>query len=138
MCDNGYVIKLDMDDPYHDLLDKINELINVIVKTIEKNDTKTSNVLVKKALNYISNNYNKAITLNNLTTYLEVTPGYISNLLSNYIAKNFTDLVTEYRIDKAKQMLKEKYQIKEIAFGLGLGSQNYFSNVFKKSYGINT
>lgn len=70
--------------------------------------------------------------MNNLTTYLEVTPGYISNLLSNYIAKNFTDLVTEYRIDKAKQMLKEKYQIKEIAFGLGLGSHNYFQTYLKK------
>lgn len=136
MCDNGYVIKLDMDDPYHDLLDKINELINVLIKTIEKNDTKTSNVLVKKALNYISNNYNKAITLNNLATYLEVTPGYISNLLSNYTSKNFTDLVTECRIDKAKQMLKENYQIKEIAFDLGFGSHNYFSKVFKKVTGL--
>ena len=102
MCDKAYVIKLDVDDPYHELLDRINDLIDILIKTIKNIDTKTSNVLVKKALNYISINYNKAITLNNVAAYLEVTPGYISNLLSSYTSKNFTDLVTECRIEKAK------------------------------------
>lgn len=136
MCDKAYVIKLDVDDPYHELLDRINDLIDILIKTIKNIDTKTSNVLVKKALNYISINYNKAITLNNVVAYLEVTPGYISNLLSSYTSKNFTDLVTECRIEKAKELLKENYQIKEIASSLGFGSHNYFSKVFKKVTGL--
>lgn len=112
MCDKAYVIKIDVEDPYHELLDRINDFIDILVKTIKDIDTRTSNALVKKALDYISINYNKAITLNNVATYLEVTPGYVSNLLSSYTSKNFTDLVTECRIEKAKELLKENYQIK--------------------------
>ena len=115
MCDKAYVIKIDVEDPYHELLDRINDFIDILVKTIKDIDTRTSNALVKKALDYISINYNKAITLNNVATYLEVTPGYVSNLLSSYTSKNFTDLVTECRIEKAKELLKENYQIKEIS-----------------------
>ena len=33
-------------------------------------------------------------------------------------------------------MLKENYQIKEIASKLGFGSHNYFSKVFKKVTGL--
>ena len=83
MCDKAYVIKIDVEDPYHELLDRINDFIDILVKTIKDIDTRTSNALVKKALDYISINYNKAITLNNVATYLEVTPGYVSNLLSS-------------------------------------------------------
>ncbi len=136
MCDKAYVIKIDVEDPYHELLDRINDFIDILVKTIKDIDTRTSNALVKKALDYISINYNKAITLNNVATYLEVTPGYVSNLLSSYTSKNFTDLVTECRIEKAKELLKENYQIKEIASSLGFGSHNYFSKVFKKVTGL--
>lgn len=136
MRDKTYVIKIDVEDPYHELLDRINDFIDILVKTIKDIDTRTSNALVKKALDYISINYNKAITLNNVATYLEVTPGYVSNLLSSYTSKNFTDLVTECRIEKAKELLKENYQIKEIASSLGFGSHNYFSKVFKKVTGL--
>ena len=88
MCDKAYVIKIDVEDPYHELLDRINDFIDILVKTIKDIDTRTSNALVKKALDYISINYNKAITLNNVATYLEVTPGYVSNLLSSYTSRN--------------------------------------------------
>lgn len=134
--DQEYLIKLDTDNPYRDLLDKINDFLDSLVKSIDKVNNKSSNVLVKKALAYISVNYKKTITLNSVAEYLGVTPFYISNLLSTHTSKNFTDLVTEYRIEKAKEMLKGNYQIKEIAFELGFKSHNYFSKVFKKVTGL--
>ena len=134
--DREYVIELDSDNPHRDLLEKINVFLDNLVKSINKCDKKSSNVLVKKALAYISLNYKKNITLNNVASYLGVTPFYISNLLSTHTSKNFTDLVTEYRIEKAKEMLKGNYQIKEIAVELGFRSHNYFSKVFKKVTGL--
>lgn len=134
--DQEYIIKLDADNPYRDLLAKINDFLDSLVKSIDKADNKSSNILVKKALAYISLNYKKNITLNSVAAYLGVTPFYISNLLSTHTSKNFTDLVTEYRIEKAKEMLKGNYQIKEIAFELGFRSHNYFSKVFKKVTGL--
>lgn len=134
--DQEYLIKLNKDNPYRELLDKINDFVDNLVKVIENVNIKSKNVLVKRALAYISLNYKKTITLNSVASYLGVTPFYISNLLSTHTAKNFTDLVTEYRIEKAKEMLKENHQIKEIASELGFGSHNYFSKVFKKVTGL--
>lgn len=135
ITDNVYVIKLD-EDPRNNLLENINDFIGVLVRKLENMDSKTSNILVNRAMEYIAANYNKPITLNSVADDLQVTPGYISNLLSNYTTKNFTDLITEYRIEKAKEMLKEDCQIKQIASNLGFGSHNYFSKVFKKVTGF--
>lgn len=45
--DKEYLIKLNNDNPYRDLLDKINDFVDSLVKIIENVNIKSSNVLVK-------------------------------------------------------------------------------------------
>lgn len=87
------------------------------------------------AYEYIEKNYQLAIGLNDLADYLEVTPQYISSLLSQHTNSNFTNILAEYRISKAKKLLKEDKRIKEVAVLVGFRNQNYFTKTFKKITG---
>ncbi|MEG0960725.1 MAG: response regulator [Erysipelotrichaceae bacterium] len=94
------------------------------------------NSIVKKTHEYIQKNYNKPISLNDLAKEFEVTPSYISRLLNQNQGKNFTDIINDYRIKKAKQLIQSHHQLKDIAFEVGFKSQSYFTKIFKKNVGM--
>lgn len=136
LSDQAYIIELDINNPYNNLLDNLTELVEKLTNSVEQETSKSTSILVKKAIAYISLNYMRTITLNDVAEYLEVSPFYVSNLLSTQTGKTFTDLVTEKRIEKSKELLKSDIQIKEIASKTGFGSHNYFTKVFKKVTGL--
>lgn len=130
-----YYMTINYENPYENLHEKLLDLMHVFTVHLESEELMGSNKLTKKALYYISLNYNKPITLNNVADYLGVSPFYVSRLLNTNLSKNFTDLVMEIRIEKAKEMLKDDKKIKEISSVLGFQSQSYFGKVFKKLTG---
>ena len=71
-----------------------------------------------------------------MATQLKVTPFYISKLLNKQVGKTFTDIVNEFRIAKAKQLLKDGAMAKEVAAQIGFQSSSYFAKTFKKNVGI--
>lgn len=105
-------------------------------KPIDDFHEQSTNILVKKSLDYIAKNYHNPINLNDLAAYLKVTPFYVSKLLNQHSDLNFTDLVSRYRIEESKLLLQKNMRIKEIAYHLGFQSQSYFAKVFKKFTGM--
>lgn len=72
------------------------------------------------------------ISLNSIAERLYITPSYLSALFKNEMGITFSDYLTEYRIEKAKELLKDvKIKIYEVAEAVGYTDQHYFSKVFK-------
>lgn len=93
----------------------------------------------QKAIDFIKQNYKKPIGLNDLGNALDVTPNYISRVISKEGKKGentFVDLVTTYRINEAKKMIQEGVTIKDISYQVGFHSISYFSKCFKKKTGL--
>ena len=66
-----------------------------------------------------------------------ISPGYLSLLFTEQVGANFIDYLTERRIKKAKEMLKDtEMKIYEIAGAVGYNDSYYFSNCFKKVVGV--
>lgn len=74
--------------------------------------------------------------LDDIASYLEVSSFYLSKLFKKATGRNFTDLLAEKRVEKAKTLLRSQMSVKEITFAVGFNSQNYFTKVFKKYCGI--
>lgn len=109
------------------------ELSNVVHGVLEER-SKSMNKAIKDAYRYISENYYKPIGLNDLANYLELTPQYVSSLFSQHTKNSFTNVLAEYRVEIAKQLLL-KQKIKEVASIVGFQNQNYFAKTFKKITG---
>ncbi|WP_299494633.1 two-component regulator propeller domain-containing protein [uncultured Shewanella sp.] len=46
------------------------------------------------------------------------------------------EFITEYRLAKAREMLRQGHQINQVALEVGFNSANYFSRQYKKKYGV--
>ena len=97
----------------------------------ELNKEKSSQI-VKRALNYIGINYKNNIMLEHVAKELDISPFYLSRMLKKCTGKNFTDLLSEKRVEEAKKLLRGNQSVKEITYEVGFNSQNYFSKIFKK------
>lgn len=97
---------------------------------------KTNNhYLIEQALDYMTQNYQNNITLDDISDFLRISPFYLSRVFKKTTGKNFTDLLAEKRIEAAKILLRQKKSIKEVTYETGFNSQNYFAKIFKKYVG---
>lgn len=88
--------------------------------------------IVKESLKYIRENYTKAISLQDVADWMEMSPTYISHIFNKQLKKSFTDIINEYRVEKAKILIKDGHSLKEVAYLSGFRSQSYFTQIFKK------
>lgn len=92
--------------------------------------------ITKETIKYVKHNYMKQISLQDVADQLQITPSYISRILNKQLKKSFTDIINEYRVQAAKQLIKNGVVLKEVAHQTGFRSQSYFTQIFKKATGI--
>jgi len=92
--------------------------------------------IIKKSIEYLEQEYECA-TLQNTARKVYITPTYLSALFKSNTGKTFIEQLTDIRIKKAKQMLKQT-QLKnyEVAEKVGYKDPRYFSQIFKKKVGL--
>lgn len=122
--------------------DKLREWMKNIIEVVSEYVFLTKNSknkkLVDEAIKLIQENYNDFnISLNNIAEKLYITPNYLSTLFKNEMGVTFSDYLMAYRIEKAKELLKDiKVKIYEVAEAVGYTDQHYFSKVFKNITGF--
>ena len=93
--------------------------------------------IISKCIKYIEENYMNNISLFDLADYTQKSKSYLSTLFKQETHVNFSIFLIKYRIEKAKQLLKESdYKIYEIAERVGFNNPYYFSKVFKETAGL--
>ncbi len=84
---------------------------------------------------YLDNELN----LSNLANQLSTSPHYLSQAINENLNTSFYNLINQYRVEEAKQMLKESHNEKtilQIAFASGFNNKVSFNNYFKKYTGM--
>lgn len=97
----------------------------------------SSKLITSRALNYIENNYDTKISLEDVANELNLSKHYLCNVFKKEKGETMSLYINKLRIEKAKKMLlKTDCKIKEIFEEVGFSNQQYFSKVFKKITGI--
>lgn len=105
--------------------------------SVQRAEDVTESFLAKQAVYYIRENYKKKLTLTMVAGELYVSSYYLSKILNQYIGKSFSDILSETRISKAKQLLRNPaFRVCDISEMVGFCDVAYFSKVFKKMEGI--
>lgn len=113
-------------------LDKVREL------TVQYSGVRGRPVsdIIASARNYIDANFAGNISLESVSESISLSAPYFSRLFSSQVGKTFIDYLTDLRLAKACQLLREgKLSIKEISSAIGYSDPNYFSRIFKKIIG---
>ncbi len=93
---------------------------------------------IQSALDYIRLNYHNEISLEEIARQVGLSKYYFSHLFSNEIGENFSSYLSQYRLNRASQLLLEnnKANISEIAYKVGFNDPNYFARAFKEKFDL--
>lgn len=116
------------------IFDYIDMIFNIMINDNIKADKPS---LIKEALKYIDENYNRNITLEDVANYIHLNPQYLSRYFKKTMNMNFIDYISKLRINSSKKLLsKTDLSINSIALKVGYMDSSYFCKVFKKIEGI--
>lgn len=127
---------------------KIANLLELIHnrKTVSKVETHKSfietSIQYKKIINnlnnFLRNNYsNSNLKVKDIELYLGVNNHVLNNVTKAKYGKNPVQYLKLFRLLKARKLIDKGVNPKDLLFKyIGFESQNYFSNCFKKEFGI--
>lgn len=93
---------------------------------------KSATLIINKAMQYISENYSKDISMDDVANSVFLNAAYFSRIFKQLTGDNYIDYLTKFRIDKAIQLLAaNRYKINEICNLVGYRNSKYFSRLFK-------
>lgn len=120
-------------------VEEIKEYINYIVKKIaaymEADKIGANHFIINKLLQYIAENYNKDIGLKELAEEVNMNPSYLCILFKEEVGMSYVKYLTNLRINKAKELLKEGYKVSDVSEMVGYNNYRYFCDIFKKHLG---
>jgi two-component system response regulator YesN len=93
---------------------------------------------VTETQEYIERNFaKKKLSLDEICRDLFISPSYLSRLLKHHLGKTFVNILTDFRVEKAKQLISDSdMNIYAVADAVGFSDPHYFSTVFKKVTGV--
>ena len=92
---------------------------------------------IKKAITYIRTHYAQNISVEIVAKELYISPSYLMHLFKAELGKTFNDALIDYRIEMAKELLKDhQCHIYEVCHKVGYNDTKYFSQLFKKITGV--
>ncbi|MTI41414.1 helix-turn-helix domain-containing protein [Fulvivirga lutimaris] len=103
----------------------------------------TQNLAIKSKLEAYMDTHevyqNPSLTIFELSKGIGLSSSELSHFLNKYMGKNFFEFTNEYRIERAKKMLKDtenrQLTILEILYSVGFNSKSSFNTAFKKYVG---
>ena len=141
-----YIVTKDIDETYETLTYKkiplIYNSINAFFYDIKNirllyKEKEVANILVKKIMENIDQNYVDDISLNLFAEKYNVSAGYLSRLIRKNTGYKYTELILEKRMNSAKKLLSDNtLSVMSIAEKVGYNDYFYFTKQFKKAIGI--
>lgn len=92
---------------------------------------------LQAAKEYILNNYQFPIKIEDIAENVGVSPNYLSSLFKELENTSTKSYLTEVRMEKAKILLQSgRLKVKDVGAAVGYPNQLHFSGEFKKHFGV--
>jgi len=132
-----YLKEIDHFDNIEDLSFWLSRIMTRFTESVfQLSDAKHTDVIYK-SVDYIKRNYMKKITLEEVATFVYLSPSYFSKIFKDELGCNFNAYLNKIRIEKSMSLLLNTSEgILRICELVGFEDQSYFSKVFKKMTGV--
>lgn len=115
-------------------------IINVYIIRLEAsfmNNPAMSHREIETIKQYIYDNYNKDLSVEQLAEKVFLAPSYLSSIFKKETGENLSKFIKAYRMIKAKEMLDETYEkIVNVSNAVGYQNVSYFCKSFREYFGV--
>lgn len=123
-------------DSLEELVGTVKEILVHICESYTRRNPLTEENIIENAKKFIDDNFDKNISLEQVSRYVHLNPTYFCELFKRNTGVNFVDYKTHLRIENAKKLLKAgNLNIDTISSRLGYSDSKYFSKLFKRITG---
>lgn len=92
---------------------------------------------LERVKQYIADNYDKDLGLEELAGVIYVHPDYLCRIFKKETGENLTKFLRAYRIGKACELLRESsMKVVDISKAVGYQNPSYFCHCFREHYGV--
>ena len=103
---------------------------------MRKESASAINTHIRKACNYIADNFEREITLDDISNALYVNKNHLIKIFKKELGQTPNKYILEMRLIRARQLLLQTDQsVQDIAFSCGFNTPSYFSKKFKARFG---
>ena len=97
-----------------------------------------ANSFIETVVNYVQNNYRNSFSLEDVARECRISKVHLSRNFKKKTGIGLSQYISIYRMKKAKELLlvQNKMSICDVAYDCGFNDSNYFSWLFKKTYGV--
>ncbi|WP_283680442.1 AraC family transcriptional regulator [Lentilactobacillus sp. Marseille-Q4993] len=131
-----YATKIESQLEIKGLKNIVGEMIREYTSIVRDCKGKKYTPTIRRCVDFIDLNFNKKITLEMLSTTLNINANYLSRQFNTEVGLSITEYVNELRVDLAKFLISTyNLKITDIALHVGFEDSNYFTKVFKNIVG---
>ncbi|KAB1438455.1 response regulator [Candidatus Galacturonibacter soehngenii] len=113
------------------------KIVSECIELLIQDKKNKSQLPVRLAKQYIQENYQKQLMLEEVAEATNLSPSYLSTIFKKELGISFTDYLISLRMEKAKELLKTTNDsILQIAEQTGYSDSRYFSKIFVKVVGL--
>lgn len=95
------------------------------------------NFPIRAAAAYVQEHFTEKITLEQTAEQVHLSPVYFSGLFKKETGMNFSEYLTQVRVQEAKRLLKQgTVNVSEVAERVGYSDARHFSKTFQRLVGI--
>jgi two-component system response regulator YesN len=93
--------------------------------------------IIEKARQYILDNLERHISLQDVADHVCISPGYLSTVFKKEYNQNLIDYINMIKVERACELIRQKkYRIYEISYKVGFDNAYYFTRVFHRHIGL--
>lgn len=135
-----YIVQHAKESPFH-LIGHLYLFFDYLTQSAKSTkpiqSSKMSDYYIKEAINYIEQNFQNDITIEDIAAVCGINRSYFGKIFRNSIGRTPQEFLMNYRMIKATELLKlTSLSIADIGSAVGYENQLHFSRAFKTIYGI--
>ena len=135
-----YIVHHAKESPFH-LIGHLYLFLDYLTQSAKSKklvqSSKMSDYYIKEAINYIEQNFQNNITIEDIAAVCGINRSYFGKIFRNSIGRSPQEFLMNYRMVKATELLKlTSHSIAEIGSAVGYENQLHFSRAFKTIYGV--
>lgn len=133
----GALPKGDQEEDCESFLGRVSRALRAIAAWSGAGREGRETEFVRKLRAYLGAHYGQELSLDEIAEHFSLTPSYCSALIREAAGSNFSALLLEIRMERARELLRDTdLKIYEIAMQTGYRDVKYFNRIFKRETGV--
>lgn len=115
-----------------ELANWVRRMLESLMVGIGRNHAFPHSLLLTRAINYMRGHLHENLRRDDVARVAGVSPSHFSKLVTERMGRSFTQLLTQMRVDRARELLADRDKsLSGIALECGFYDQSHFNKVFR-------